>query len=362
MSRHVPTPISPGSGTGAGIGTSLPGPDTRLATSTSGEEREEFVRVLADAERPLTYASVILGLEAGIATPIAALLTLVLSVSLWPAIATGILSASLVITLYYLHVAMRRTTRLRGELRRKEGDLKDIGSQLTRLAKGAEQNERRHIEEEALLKQQIVEAQAATAKAEDVRRKLESDLDNRVREEKERFTAAIESAAAASEAKVRDLAEALRKEQSDRERQKELDRVEAERRIAAANASLAVVKREIEAEKLSTQRAALAPILEPFYRTWKPLLGPMRYWVGVRNRGAGAAENIQLTVTFSNPTQRWGLQNQPFFSTLLGRGQEEVELDPSVFNQRPTDLEVRAEYDDIYGQRKSKAIGYKLAD
>ena len=346
--------------------------------------------MLRAAERPVLYIAGVLGLVALGSATLVGLLTEGFRVGLWPAVGFSVPTVSLAFMLYLLHVSLNRAAALSQERRKSEDTVKSVSEQLSAVGKAAAENEQRHREEEASLRKSISEANAATTRAEEGRQHALSETESKVAEvramgaravEEERVRGAkvIEDERAAHKGAVlgllgqqKALEEQLTKQKEEGERrltdtqhraeERRLAEVaDRDRQVANLTAQLDQANRAILAERQSTQRAASAPIIEPYYRPNKPLLGQLQHFIGVRNRGAGPAENVRLAVSFHSPNGAMlHLTNPPFWPVIVATEQMERNITDAVNGTNANALTLEVTFNDIYGQQKTKSVNYPL--
>jgi hypothetical protein len=181
-----------------------------------------------------------------------------------------------------------------------------------------------------------------------------------------RSSSLIEAAArekAAHQGEVGALADqlaAVRKETAAETRRLQDEISARDSRITTLTAEATAARREAEAERKSTERAKVAPAMDPFYRFEGHLIRQDHYWVGVENKGLGPAENVTLSIEFKGASGVWRGNGNPYVSVLEKGERKEFEMGASHFDRNPTELTITVEYEDLTGMHHSKGVRYIL--
>ncbi|HZY92545.1 MAG TPA: hypothetical protein VFG07_07250 [Thermoplasmata archaeon] len=162
--------------------------------------------------------------------------------------------------------------------------------------------------------------------------------------------------AEAVEKELREQVTNTRREAAEDRRRLE-DRLHAaEDRIVSLTAEAGEAKRMAESERHSTERAKIAPAMDPYYRFEGHLIRADHRWVGVRNLGLGPAEEVTIALRFSSPTGQWDANRRPYVSVLPAGEKAEFELDSSHFTKDPKQLDITVEYTDLVGLHHVKSV------
>ncbi|MDE1820854.1 MAG: hypothetical protein KGJ23_12565 [Euryarchaeota archaeon] len=211
------------------------------------------------------------------------------------------------------------------------------------------------------LEQELSRAREDTRVSEDARDAALTSLDEEMKRAKEeRESDARNALKERSELEARLRGEMAKLEDAAvRDRREHESQLGRERdRASMFQAQLSECGRALQAEKDNTERAKYRPILVPFFRTNKPLLGSMQYFFGVRNAGPGPARRVQVGGTFSDGQASWPTHASPYNPVLEPGHADEYPLDASHFARAPKGLEVVATCLDLYDKPYEESIHY----
>lgn len=263
--------------------------------------------VLAESEKPLSYVATLITIL-GVAAGIAYVLTIA-RVATGDAIAIGILAGLLGLAAYYLAVAIRRGARAQKQLSSDGAGLSSRNERIKELE--AEATTLRAVRDARVLE---LEQQLGTARDE-------------AKKERERL-----------ETKIQD----------------------GVKQHLALVGQLDAIRRELELEKQNSERAKVAPAMDPYYRFEPHTFHQDRHFVGVVNKGLGPAENVSLVLNFRNDVEAWEASRKPYSAVLDRGGKFEVELDRTHVERKPQQLDITVEYDDLARAHHSKSVSYSV--
>lgn len=300
-----------------------------------GDLQSEALETLKESERPLGYAATVITVYLGSTAGLSWVLTL-LGLPLTTAVLLGIASTLAIFLAYFLAFSLRRSARSRKELNAKSQDMESLRQQLAQVTKNA-------TDQEALQSKAAAELRDQLAEALRLHRGVQAELG----QEREKFAQELTKTRAS-------ISEGFATAKSSLEA--ELDREREQRKLLEQRLGEAL--RAIDAERTSTERTKVSPLIDPFSQS-QPVPGGTRHTIGAWNRGKGPAEDVAFKVTFRDGNGSWNPDRTPLFSVLEPGKKVEYTVD-TLDSRKPTSFDLVVTYKDAFGTERKKAIGFRL--
>lgn len=300
-----------------------------------GNIRSEAIETLKESERPLGYAATVITVYLGSTAGLSWALTL-LGIPLTTAVPLGVTSTMAVLLAYILAFSLRRSARIRKEQDSKSQVMESLRQQLAEVTKNATEQEALQSKSASELRDQLAEAV-----------RLHREVEAKLGQEREAFSREL--------TKTRTSAnEGLAAAKSSVEA--ELYREQAQRKLLEQR--LTEAERAIEAERTSTERTKVAPLIDPYSRS-AVIPGGLRHTIGAWNRGKGPAEDVTFEVTFRDDSGSWTPDSTPLFSVLEPGKRVEYAVN-TADSRKPTGFDLTVTFKDAFGTERKKEIGFTL--
>jgi hypothetical protein len=116
------------------------------------------------------------------------------------------------------------------------------------------------------------------------------------------------------------------------------------------------VERELEAERTSTQRAGMIPLVNPDVRYEHHLFHADKYFLTLRNLGAGPAEDVKVRASYNSGGNRVDVDSAAFIPVFPPRASQEVLLGDSTQIGPSPAISVTVDYRDVFGRQYTKSV------